>query len=765
LNINDLRTSDPHLALLGLPGSGKSTALALIGLVAVGEVETHMLDVMSDEVFEDETKNLPPDEKAKQVKLRKEMQDRALEQLKNARKREEEQRPSHAAIDFRRLLPILVHLRDVDLRPEAYGVQAAPMPSGDVKQQPKRKTGPFAAKPLDPAEPLVKALQARFGSVTASTLPRLVYDRLTAGTCLLLIDGYDDIPSEQRPEKLLWLRRFMEIYQGNFVVVAGPEVGYDPLVNLGLTPIFLRAWSDGDYVRLIERWTSAWPVIARQGRKEAPPPDDQVLKRVATNNRGRSPLDVTLKIWSAFAADEKEAGRRGWYDFYVRHRLAHPEARPALEKLAAAILDQSGTALTRERIKEVIAASSAGPDGKPNVNADDLVHKVTALNHLIVDWPGGTYGFTHAMLAGFLASETLINATSEVLSTVATKPAWDVAMPFAAAKTAVDAAVTQRLASTPDLLYSGLFSLIPWLQDAPPAAAWKAEVFKRLTAALLAPSQYPFIRERAMAALVCSRDKNVLFILRQALRSTDSMVRRLGCVALGALGDSEAIKDLSPMLTDPDAKVQLAAGLALGAIGTDAALETVVASLLGGEQNLRRAVAEALAAIPGEGQAVLRDAITSKDMMVRHAAVFGLARVRAAWALSLLYRTLLEDEQWYVRNAAEQAFRNADRLDKVGAMRHPEADALNWLKVWAAQKGEGVPGGENARQVLIRVLQEGESTTKVAAAITIANLGHIPALKPLYSALKDRDENVRAAAYEALAAMQARLGEALPVVG
>jgi HEAT repeat protein len=211
--------------------------------------------------------------------------------------------------------------------------------------------------------------------------------------------------------------------------------------------------------------------------------------------------------------------------------------------------------------------------------------------------------------------------------------------------------------------------------------------------------------------------------------------------------------------------VQLAAGLALGAIGSDAALEAMVSGLLGGDSNLRRAVAEALAAIPGEGQAVLRDAITSKDVMVRHAAVYGLARVKAAWAIALLYRALIEDEQWYVRNAAEQAFINADNPAHAGITRYPEADSLTWLVAWAAKKGEGVPAGPNARQMLIRVLQEGDSDSKVAAAKTLAQLGHVPALKPLYGALRDRDEKVRAAAYEALIDIQKRIGEALPAVG
>jgi HEAT repeat protein len=508
----------------------------------------------------------------------------------------------------------------------------------------------------------------------------------------------------------------------------------------------------------------AWPLIAGTARRPAPIPDERVVRRALTSNRGRLPLDVTLKTWAAFAGDEQEVGRLGWYDFFVRQNLGHKDALPALEQIAAAILDQSGAPLTHDKMKEITTTALTGSDGKTTANVDDVLGKLTGRSGLMIDWPGNQLGFVHPLVTGFVGSGALANADTDRLSAVASNPGWELAMPFAAARLPVDQAVTQCLGSTPDLLFSSLFSLVAWLPDAPPNAGWRTEIFRRLTAALLAPTQYPAIRERAMAALVASRDKNVGFILRQALRSTDPVVRRLGCVGLGALGEGEAIKDLGPMLADPDMDVQLAAGLALGAIGSEAALETMLAGFVDGDPALRQAVAEALAAIPGEGHAVLRDAMDSKEMMVRRAAVFGLARVKAAWALALLYRALLEDEQWYVRNAAEEAFLQVERPEEAGVTRHPEAEDLAWLIGWAAERGEGVPAGLGARQVLIRALQEGDPATRAAAARTLANLGYVPALKPLYGALRDKDEAVRAAVYEALSNLQNRLGEGLPAV-
>ncbi|PJF33653.1 MAG: hypothetical protein CUN49_18070, partial [Candidatus Thermofonsia Clade 1 bacterium] len=114
--------------------------------------------------------------------------------------------------------------------------------------------------------------------------------------------------------------------------------------------------------------------------------------------------------------------------------------------------------------------------------------------------------------------------------------------------------------------------------DAPSDAAWRAEFFKRVGGgALLATSQYPLLRERAMAALVTTQDSATAALLFQhALEHPNPLVRRLGCIGLGALGESEYLQYLKPMLNDSNRLVRLACGFALGAIGTSAALDAMM---------------------------------------------------------------------------------------------------------------------------------------------------------------------------------------------
>ncbi len=739
--LTDLGYGDRQVAILGASGMGKSVTLSILALMALGQMSFESMEDLSEQAIEEEEKALSDDERHARVKERQRMQQQALERLYDARAKERERlgvidEERLPPLELDTLLPVLVHLHDIELDETAYG---------------KAK-----GAPLDPAEPLVRAVQRHLSPVTARVAGSVIYPALEQGKALVLIDGYDDLSPAARDTYFHWLQHLVETYGQNLMIIAGPPVGYESLVAIGFTPTFLRAWRDSDYDALATRWADAW--TARR-RRLAAPLDEQAMRRIMQDNRGRSILDVTLKIWAGLADDTRETGRTGWYDALVMRRLSDAKMREALPLLAGALLD-AGEPLPRAAFAEALSQDAAG-NGHNGVKTDELLAMLVK-DRLMVACAGGRYTFVHPKLVSFLASETLLAPGSERPIELALNPAWQDALGFAARKINILPVIYRKLSVPPDLFYSNLFDLVHWLPDAPADAPWRGDIFTRLAKALLAAEQYPTVRERALAALIASRDQNILFILRQALHSVDATIRRLGCVGMGALGNPEAVGDLKTMLADHNQDVKLAAALALGAIGTEQAIETMVQGLFQEGRDVQRAIAEALAALPGAGHDLLREAIVAQEIEIRRAAVYGLSRVRAPWALVALYRAMMEDEQWYVRTAAQEAFAAAQSLEREGPRRHPEADSLGWLIAWAADRGEGVPAGPNAREVLVRVLQEGQAAYKEMAAQTLAYLGHVPALKPLYAALRDREPPVRRAAYAALANLQMQLGEPLP---
>jgi HEAT repeat protein len=110
-------------------------------------------------------------------------------------------------------------------------------------------------------------------------------------------------------------------------------------------------------------------------------------------------------------------------------------------------------------------------------------------------------------------------------------------------------------------------------------------------------------------------------MLRRALSDPDALVVDAACFALGELGGSSAVDELSAVVTGhPDPRCREAAVAALGSIGEDRGLAAVLAGL-DDSPAVRRRAAVALAAFSGpEVDAALRRCREDRDWQVRQVA-------------------------------------------------------------------------------------------------------------------------------------------------
>lgn len=777
LTIDELSTGSRALALLGLPGSGRTTALQAIALHSLGVVKFEPPVDKIQAKLDSEEAALSEKERAVRVKERILIQQRAKERLANEQgvsfDAEADEELQNALPLFRRLMPVYVHFADLLGN------------NGEFDQE------------VDPAELIVRAVQYNVKRVTASTIPRNMYNRFNKGNILLLVDGYDDLPEFERPRALSWLSAFMQQYSQNFVIVAGPVTGFGSITRLGFTPVFVRPWNDLDINATADRWADVWQRMNKRGRRGgAGRPDQAAIDRARANNRALLPLEVTAKIWSSYTGQVDVPGYEGW----IRAALSRlvdgdqPLAAllPRLAQLAAVQLEEGYITSARlqalsiggiegeaapqpepeEAPVEALREATAADKKKANEAEEDSETKSTQgrllaslrKSGLLVRYRGDRYQFRHPLFASYLASLTLKQASADDLSSRLDRPNWKQAVAYTALHTPVDRLVRKRLSAAPDALYSNLLELGRWVAYAPADAEWRGDVLRTLGNLLITPNQYPLLRERAAAALLDSRDESTLLVYRRAVRNMSPDIRRLACLAMGALGDAEAIRDLKPLIRDQVMDVQLAAGMALGAVGTEEALEAMVVAFTEGSEQVRQAMAEAFAAMPEEGYPILYEAVEDQDMMLRRAAIFGLRRIRTTWALIAIYRAFLEDEQWYVRSAAQQAFQEIQYgRAQSPTLPYPSAEAIPWLAEWAASRGETMPTGEGAQQMLLRALQEGEPPIRALAAENLGQLGLANMSKALYNALRDRQENVRAAAHKGLADLQMQIGQPLPI--
>lgn len=774
LSIDDISTGNRALALLGQPGSGRTSALLTIALHSLGMIKFKPPVDKIQATLDSEEAALSEKERGVRIKERITIEQRAKERLANeqgnAFNAEADEELKKTQPLFRRLVPVYVHFADLLSSPAEYGSE------------------------VDPAEPVVRAVQYGVRRVTASTVPRSLYNRFNKGQVLLLVDGFDDLPEFERPRALAWLKAFMSQYSQNFVIVAGPVTGFGAVTQFGFTPVFVRPWSDLDSNTAVTHWADLWPRMDKK-RRGGSRPDDGAMERAKTNNRALLPLEITMKAWSSYTGKVEIAGYEGW----MRAALARlipgeqPLAAilPRLSQLAAVQLEEGY--ITAERLQALSIGSVEGdsaetPSEEPVLDSEanektgrkkrgakageEDTETKTAQGRflaslrksgLLVRYRGDRYQFRHPLLASYLASLTLKQASADDLSTRLNQQAWKQAVAYTALHTPVDRLVRKRLSVPADVLQNNLIDLGRWLAYAPTDAAWRGDVMRSLGNLLIAPNQYPLIRERAAAALLDSRDTNALLILRRAVRNANADIRRLACLGMGAVGDAEAIRDLQSLIRDQVMDVQLASGMALGAIGTVDALETMLVAFTEGTEQVRQAMAEAFAALPDEGYPILYEAVEDADMMLRRASIFGLRRIRTTWSLIAIYRAFLEDEQWYVRSAAQQAFQEIQYgRAQSPTTAYPQPDAIPWLAEWAANRGETMPSGEGAQQMLLRALQEGEPDIRSLAAVNLGQLGLATMTKSLYNALKDRQENVRSAAHKGLAELQMQIGQPLP---
>ncbi|MCB9451325.1 MAG: HEAT repeat domain-containing protein [Anaerolineaceae bacterium] len=760
LGIDDLATGSRALAILGRPGSGRTTALLAIALKSLGELRLSAPPDKVQERLDTEESALSDKQRADQLEARRTIEQRARERYAKEQGVSFDTAEDSGLPLFNRLMPVYLHLGDLEISASVPGTE------------------------LDPAEPLVVAVQRQVGRITASTIPRNLYKRLNTGGVLLLVDGMDDLLEGERRARLAWLQELMNQYPDNFYIVAGPVNGYGLLARLGLTPVYLRAWSDVDRHSAVDRWAAAWPEIAGGRRKSVAPPDESVVTRTKINNRALAPVDLTLKIWANFAEDAPISGFEGWLRAYVSRML--PEDQPLADVLSqltqAAVLQLDEGVITQTRLEalitgapmpETVAAEIA--DSKRESESDDDKEETTSTQGkflamlrragLLIRASGGRYTFRHGHLAAYLASLALEQMDSRAMSDKLESGAWRQAAAYAALHTNLEEAVRVRLNTPPDIRRDHILEIAYWLHYAPSSAAWRVPYLKHLANLFINPSQYPLIRERAAAALIQTRDTSAAQIFQKALGHNDPEIRQLACLAVGASGGTDAVNDLETrLMDDSDEYVQIAAILGLGGLETEESLLALVNAFTTVEEHLRQAIAEVFAGIPGEGYPILYDAIQDEDMLLRRAAVFGIRRLRSPWAMNAIYRTFLEDEQWYVRSAAQVAFQRLQDTGSSGPRPYPAVEAIPWLQAWLGERGEILPSGEGANLALLRALQEGDEQIRLLSAAALGQLGLAANAKPLYSALRDRQPEVRDAAYRALAALQGQIGIPLPAV-
>jgi HEAT repeat protein len=245
-------------------------------------------------------------------------------------------------------------------------------------------------------------------------------------------------------------------------------------------------------------------------------------------------------------------------------------------------------------------------------------------------------------------------------------------------------------------------------------------------------------RARALVDLALAEEPGLDAVLRRDLAAGDPDLRALAALGLGLLADVRAVAALGELLGRERGWHRAAVARALARIGRGGALERLAAALLGGDDELRHQAAEALALDAAEGPETLLEAAAHAEVLVRRAAVFGLARLNTPSAAAAL-ADLSADPQWIVAEAAKSALARATQEYPIrwGAVLRPlpELHQLPWLIRAVGREGRGVAPGTAAQDALLAALRGGDANARLAALYDLERRGGAAASGELWHTL------------------------------
>lgn len=663
------------------------------------------------------------------------------------------------------MIPIFIHVADLGL------------PLKDPK------------KPVDFLTPISSKLFELSGALTAGKLPGFVEYAFQSGRALLLLDGCDELTPTALQEVTAYLRVILRQFPRARIVTTGAPEYVDGLLSLGFVPMAIMPWTTRQQREFLQVWTMLWQkYVTPEAWAQAvlTPVDPILLNRwLLEDNLGLTPLELTLKVWGAYAGDARGARPTDAIEAHLR-RLLPPQA--PLEALYAigAQASLNGLALfeagrAREWTKSFEPAASLPPTesgippkeenppegqatlggkgplgGKkqaaPPPRPASLVSQMT-VSGILAAHGGSLVRFAHPIYLGFLAGKGLNAADAE---SVLKQPPWvgrTVTLRYVAAFGDATGLVNTLLATEDNLLLRPRLTAARLLRDAPPKAPWRNTVIGALIQILQDEDHPAALRGQAMAAFTLSGDPNSGALFRQLMMSPSNELRRLAALGAGMTRHGKSVEALIEVLATSAGTARQAACLALVELGTPQALEAIANALLRGDEQLRIAAAEALANNPAEGYETLKDGVTSQDILVRRAIVYGLARVREPWAQELLGQIPTQDEQWVVRNAAVEMLEALQHPNPHIPQRQLSPENMPWLIEFAGKYGMGVVPGEPATDLLLLALKDDNIEYQQAA---LHYLRHTPTegvLAALYPHLFGSDAEMRDGVFRVLSEM------------
>jgi hypothetical protein len=623
--------------------------------------------------------------------------------------------------------------------------------------------------PYLPGEDIVETV---YNGLTANpqfpktgTLENVIQDLFDEQRAFLLIDSVDQLPRKELVLAMNFITSVLETFPWCRLVTTSSTRYYDGLLETDLYPIAIASWNAKQRAFFAKQWGETWakyPSDASENQQRY----DQSGESIDTllihswlfyEDNNPTPLEFTLKVWSVFAGDVLGPHAGHAIEAYLRRCTMNLPERdlPDLQKIAISTIMEEENAFDRENINRWLRLSQDHLDNESSPAKNPLRDMLnTCLEQSILTRGSHhQYRFNHPSIAGYIAAKACSSLDISQIKDKLLNPNWPLpaeAFRFAGSFMDITPLLSDYVESSKesDILQKGLLHFSRLLPFFPVETKLKDYLLKLITKEI---TTNPVLETKLRLAVLLagSGDVNIRGIFRYLLSSQDADVRQVGVLGSGYLRDTKATEAIIDCLRDWKTVGQ-AACIALVNISTPEALEAVAETLLTGDDTLRRAAAEALANHPREGYPTLKDASEMESLSVKYASVYGLKRIHEDWALDILDEMRIEDDEWVVRDAAQQAYETLQGSSPFIPAPLPPISEVPLFHSFASEKEIEITSIQTFYNLLVDILSEGNIEQKLAALYYIQMKGFGSVFPEIYHVIYGDNREVQRAAVNTL---------------
>jgi HEAT repeat protein len=598
---------------------------------------------------------------------------------------------------------------------------------------------------------ILAAIRANPVFSTIPNFPKYLTTIINKNNAILFIDGLDTLSHTDINRVANYIIALSRNIPSLQIVVAASPSYLGNLIKAPLEPVSIAPWGQKEKYVFLEKWSKLGFMPASPS-----PPDgsgdaaDRLNIRnslLVISGKYLTPLEFTLISWAAYADDLTGSTAIDAIDSYLTRILSSLSQNTVrtLENLALHALDQEKSSFTKRDINTWL--SNLTDTAAPELTDDKTspIHRAVQIaldfNLLQKTGPDGFY-FSHPSIAGFLAARGLSRSSNNAIRRILNQPDWSLShetMRYFSAFNSVQPFLDQLLSDT-SLLKTGLLRACSWLTYVKTSLAEEQNLLRSVTREIHSNPIY-LVKLRLVIELAKSGNPTTGAIFRHLLQSQDPDTRRAAALGSGFILDLGAVPLLINQLND-QFPTSAAACYALGKIASPNALEAIADGLLHGDELLRRAAAESLAHNRSEGHPSLREGVTMDDLLVRYAVVHGLSLINESWAIEILDKMRIDEDEWVVRDLAQHVFELFQTISPYLPIPQPPLHTAAWLRTFSEQHNLAVLSPETALELLSAALEKGSDEQKQGALIYLRRFFNSESIPALLDLLQDSNPDV-----------------------